>query len=105
MLGEHGWIGLALFLALMGVDASESPDAAADSAGNPELAWASRYAKMLQASLLAYLITGAFLSVAYFDLAYQLLILVIILKGVVRQQATAPWPSSSPSGDIRTRMA
>ena len=39
---------------------------------NPEVAWAANYAHMIQASLATYLVTGAFLSVAYFDLAYQL---------------------------------
>ena len=101
LLGEHGWIGLGVFLALMGATFGSLRTLRRAGAGNPDLAWVSRYAKMLQASLLAYLITGAFLSVAYFDLAYQLLILVIILKGVVRQQATAASPPA-PSGDIRS---
>ena len=56
---------------------------------NTEFEWASNYARMLQASLLAWLATGAFLSVAYFDLGYQLFFLTIILKGIVREQ-TAP---------------
>jgi hypothetical protein len=39
---------------------------------------------MLRVSIIAYLVTGAFLSVAYFDLAYHFFILVPILDRVAR---------------------
>jgi len=101
LLGEHGWIGLTLFILLMGASFGSLRKLRRAGDGNPELAWVSRYAKMLQASLLAYVVTGAFLSVAYFDLAYQLLIVVIILKGIVGQQAAVPSPTVA-TGSVRS---
>jgi hypothetical protein len=45
---------------------------------------------MLQASFLAYMVSGAFLTEAYFDLFYHLVSVVILLKVLVRQEAPAP---------------
>jgi probable O-glycosylation ligase (exosortase A-associated) len=105
LLGEHGWIGLGLFGLLICATFGSLRTLRRAGAVNPDLAWASRYARMLQASLLAYLITGSFLSVAYFDLAYQLLIIVIILKGIVHQQATAPAPAAVPAASLSVARA
>ena len=52
---------------------------------------------MLQASLLAWLVTGAFLSVAYFDLGYQLFFLTIILKGLVSEQGATSATEQAPA--------
>jgi probable O-glycosylation ligase (exosortase A-associated) len=101
LLGEHGWIGLGLFIALVLATFGSLRTLRRTGASNPELAWVARYARMLQASLLAYLITGAFLSVAYFDLAYQLLIVVIILKGIVHERVPAPAPEATPAAMMR----
>jgi putative inorganic carbon (HCO3(-)) transporter len=101
LLGEHGWVGLGLFVALV-VSAMFRLYAIRRLArGRPELAWASGYAHMIQASLATYLITGAFLSAAYFDLAYQLIILVPVLHALAVRQpegeaAAAPTPAPAP---------
>ena len=89
LLGEHGWFGLALFVALVASTLMSLEKLRRLGTRDAEFEWASNYARMLQASLLAWLVTGAFLSVAYFDLGYQLFFLTIILKGMVREQ-TAP---------------
>jgi putative inorganic carbon (HCO3(-)) transporter len=105
LLGEHGWIGLTLFLLLVLATFGSLRSLRRAGSSDPDLAWVSRYAKMLQASLLAYLITGAFLSVAYFDLAYQLLIVCILLKGIVRAQASAPAAELTPASIMRAAQS
>jgi len=67
----------------------------------PNLAWVSSYAHMLQASIVAYLVSGAFLSVAYFDLAYQLFIIVVVLDRLAEQEITAPAPQPEPAPKVR----
>lgn len=89
LLGEHGWVGLGLFLALMGCTLRTLQRLRGLRRTTPELAWISQYARMLQASLLAFLVTGAFLSVAYFDLLYQLVVIAVILKGLAQQHVAA----------------
>ena len=68
---------------------------------NPEVAWAANYAHMIQASLVTYLVTGAFLSVAYFDLAYQLVILVPLVHSVALQEIAAK--AAAPAGRFPRR--
>jgi probable O-glycosylation ligase (exosortase A-associated) len=96
LLGEHGWVGLGLFVLLVGLVLLRLHRMRKLAREAPELAWIGNYAHMIQASLLAYLATGAFISVAYFDLAYQLIILVPVLQVMAtREQAVvAPKPAN-----------
>jgi len=108
LLGEHGWIGLGIFVALVVSALSTLHALRRAGATDPEKAWISNYAKMIQASILAYLVTGAFLSVAYFDLTYHLFAITIILKGMARAQAPALAPQVAPAPvslrDVRARL-
>lgn len=97
LLGEHGWFGLALFLGLVMSTLASLERLRRLGGRNAELVWASNYARMLQASLLAWLATGAFLSVAYFDLGYQLFFLTIILKGIVSEQTATSAAEQVPA--------
>lgn len=89
LIGEHGWGGLAIFVALLVLALMKLHSVRRLARANPEVAWAANYAHMIQASLATYLVTGAFLSVAYFDLAYQLLILVPLVHSVALQEIAA----------------
>ncbi len=98
LLGEHGWVGLGLFLMLVAFALLKLHRIRRLAVRNPEVAWAANYAHMLQASLAAYLTTGAFLSVAYFDLAYQLIILVPVIHAVAQQEL-------APKGTAEAKVA
>jgi hypothetical protein len=54
--------------------------------GNPEAAWLVRYCSMVETSLTAYAVSGAFLTAAYFDLFYHLVSFVILFKALARAQ-------------------
>jgi len=86
VLGEQGFVGLGLFL-LLGLLALRSCTwvirIARDRA---DLAWARDLAAMLQVSLIGYGTGGAFLGLAYYDLYYDLVALVILLHYQVREQ-------------------
>lgn len=86
LLGEHGWIGVGLFLLLIVFTLGSLESIRRTGETHPKGMWASNYARMLQASLVGWLVAGTFLSAAYFDLAYQLLCVAIILKGIVRRE-------------------
>jgi probable O-glycosylation ligase (exosortase A-associated) len=93
LLGEHGWVGLGLFALLVTLTMFRLYGIRRLARARPEIAWAANYAHMIQASLATYLITGAFLSAAYFDLAYQLMVLVPLIHALaVRQLAAADAP-------------
>jgi probable O-glycosylation ligase (exosortase A-associated) len=78
VLGDHGFIGLFLFL-LMGVLAWKMAGSVIkDTEGIKELYPINMLARMLQVSLIAYATGGAFLGLAYFDLYYHLIVLTIL---------------------------
>jgi len=86
VLGEHGFVGLFLFI-ILGILAFLSGNWVIRQArGHPELTWAKDLAAMLQVSLVGYAIGGAFLALAYFDLFYHLVVLLMLLKYIVDKQ-------------------
>ncbi|GAB4139578.1 MAG: putative O-glycosylation ligase, exosortase A system-associated [Sphingomonadales bacterium] len=94
-LGEHGFVGLLLFLMIMTASYFTCAHIVKLARGDPDLKWAEDLAKMLQISLIAYGVAGAFLSLAKFDLFYHLCAMTLILHRVVaaRLDAKAPAPA------------
>lgn len=89
-LGEQGFPGLVLFLALLVVSWRACSQVRKRTRHIPEERWAFDLASMLQVSLLAYMTAGTFLPMSYFDLAYQLVALCAVLQLQVRQRASEP---------------
>lgn len=94
VLGEQGFIGLFLFLLLWWIVWRDGGWLRKHAAANPETKWASDLGAMCQVSLIGYLVGGAFLSLTYFDLPYNLMVLVtaarywVKTRGWEREQAT-----------------
>ena len=93
-LGEHGFVGLALFL-MFGVATWRTGTwVVKRSKSRPDLRWAMDLALMVQVSLVGYAVGGAFLSILYFDLPYYLMAVLVLLKEHVRRTLAAkPAPS------------
>jgi probable O-glycosylation ligase (exosortase A-associated) len=89
LIGEHGWGGLTIFVTILVFVFLKLRSIRRLARANPEVGWAANYAHMIQASLATYLVTGAFLSVAYFDLAYQLIILVPLIHTIAQREIAA----------------
>jgi putative inorganic carbon (HCO3(-)) transporter len=79
-LGEQGYVGLALFLGLLGSCWVSLWRLSKQARLVPSLRWVGPYAYMLRASLLAYMVSGAFLPRAYFDFFYTLVATIIVMK-------------------------
>jgi putative inorganic carbon (hco3(-)) transporter len=87
LLGEQGFVGLGIFIALTGYCLRASHRMYRAMSKIPEMFWASRLARALFLSIIAFLASGTFLSQAYFDLYYFMLALVICLQRVVAEPA------------------
>jgi probable O-glycosylation ligase (exosortase A-associated) len=87
MLGEHGFVGLGLFLFLLGSCIWSLRQMRRQSRGHPDSHWVNSYSHMIEASLLAYMVSGAFLGFAYFDLFFQLVAMVTVMKLILRKEA------------------
>ena len=90
LLGEHGYPGLVLFAMLVLSTLFSLTQVRMRARRHEELHWAANYASMLRVSIIAYLVTGAFVSVAYFDLAYLLFIVAVLVKALVDQALEGP---------------
>ena len=80
MMGEHGFVGFGLFLTLLISCWLSLRRLHRIARLVPSLEWMTPYTQMLQVSLLGFMVSGAFLACAYFDLFYQLCAGVVILK-------------------------
>ena len=89
-LSEQGFAGLILFLMLLFASWRNCSRVRTLARGTPEHKWAYDLASMLQVSLVAFVVAGAFLPMTYFDLVYQLIALSALLEIHVRQRLTLP---------------
>lgn len=102
ILGEHGFVGLALFL-LLGWYAWRSCSAVVKQArAHSEGQWIADLASMVQVSLVGYAASGAFLGLAYFDFYYHLIALVVLLK---LQSSQLPQPVKETFANLRRPRA
>jgi probable O-glycosylation ligase (exosortase A-associated) len=90
ILGEHGFIALALYLMLLGHALLTASRLKWIIRRNPSLQWAQHYPDMLQMSILAYMVGGAFLGRAYFDFFYHIIAAIVILRQLVLQAQRSP---------------
>ena len=84
ILGQHGFMGLALFLLVYGFAWFNYSWCVRNTRDLPNMVWAHDLAAMCQVSLIAYASGGAFLNLTYFDLPYYLVIISVILRRLVR---------------------
>jgi probable O-glycosylation ligase (exosortase A-associated) len=89
-LGEHGFVGLGLYLLLCGLTWHSAARVVRNSRDRPDLQWASNLAKMIQASLIGFAVGGAFLSLLYFDVPYYLMAAVVAMRALTEQPEVRP---------------
>jgi probable O-glycosylation ligase (exosortase A-associated) len=95
VLGHHGFVGLAIFLVLLTVTWRSLSRVIAATRNDPALLWMSDLSSMLQVSLIGFIVGGAFLGLAYFDLTYAIIAIACILTTLQKRAAKARRPSSS----------
>jgi len=93
VVAEHGFVGLGIFLTLLGVSYLGARRVRVRAATLGELRL-SDLASMVQASLVGYMVSGAFASRADFDLFYHLVAMIAVMHVLVTRAAE----SASPEG-------
>lgn len=78
VLGEHGFVGLLLFLLLWLFVWRSAGRLRVRGQQLPQTQWLSHLGAMCQVSLAGYAVGGAFLSLSYYDLPYNILVLVVL---------------------------
>jgi probable O-glycosylation ligase (exosortase A-associated) len=80
VLGEHGFVGLAMFLMLGAFSLLTARKIIKAVGKYPDLEWMKHLASMMQVSLIGYAVTGAALGLAYFDFYYALIAILVATK-------------------------
>ncbi|MDD2667237.1 putative O-glycosylation ligase, exosortase A system-associated [Zoogloea sp.] len=103
VLGEHGYIGLILFLLVWVHTLRVAGKIRTKTRNRKDLEWLFHLAGMSQVALVGYAVGGAFLSLAYFDLPYNIMVIVVVahrwlLEKSVNSEAQDPG-SVAEAGD------
>jgi len=86
VLGEHGWIGLALFLAIGLLAWRAGSWTVRVSERHASLRELGHLARVTQVSLAAFGAGGAFLSLSYFDLFWHMIAILVLCKAIAQRQ-------------------
>lgn len=86
VLGEHGFVGLFLFMLLLAMTWRKCSAIVKATKGNPELTWARDLAAMIQVSLVGYMSAGTFLGLCYFDYFYHLVAVTVVVSHLIKGQ-------------------
>ena len=91
VLGEHGWIGLSIFLALIANTLISLRRVMRRTRDSPELAWCDDLARALFCAVMVILACGAFIGIAFQPILWYLFALATCLSEYARR-ALAPVP-------------
>jgi probable O-glycosylation ligase (exosortase A-associated) len=110
VLGEHGYVGLFLYLLLYLLCWRSGSWVLRNARGVAELEWAMALVRMIQVSFVGFLIGGAFLSLAYFDVPYYLMVAMVAARRLVEDRLkngeSTSLPDDAPLEEVRKpRMA
>ena len=90
VIGSQGFIGLGIFLLFWFLVWRQCGWLMRMGHSHPELAWAHSLGSMMQVALVGYFVGGAFLDLAFWELAYYLFAIVATAKYVVSQTIAIP---------------
>ncbi len=102
VLGEHGFVGLGLYLAMLYAAFRKAGRVARETLKRHGPAWLRTLASMLQLSIFAFALGAAALSFAYFDLIFALFGLSIVLE---KRILPAVCPAREPAPGARAPTA
>lgn len=100
MLGEHGFVGLFIFLMIWLTTWMSAGWLRKNARTDPATEWCSQLGAMIQVSLVGYAVGGAFLSLTYFDLPYNLMALTVAVRVWVQTGAWKSEPAFEPNGRL-----
>jgi putative inorganic carbon (hco3(-)) transporter len=85
VLGQHGMLAALMYFGLLAGTLRSLGRSKKLATSRPELSWVASYSSGMQIALVGYMVSGAFLSSAYFDLAWLFFALSAVLAREVRE--------------------
>lgn len=96
-LSEHGWVGLALFVAIAGYSLYNCSWLIRHTRGRPDLDWANLLGRMGQSALVGFWAAGSFNSMAYFDEYWCIIFIFDAARRIVAKEITTPVAAFRPA--------
>jgi probable O-glycosylation ligase (exosortase A-associated) len=93
VMGNHGFIGLFIFLAIFGTTYWWAGRLRKEGLVDERAKWTVDLGAMAQVSLIGYAVGGAFLSLAYFDFPYIVMMMVVLARVWVRKRSWETEPA------------
>lgn len=98
-LGEHGFVGLALFVLIGALSLKKAGRVRKLCRKNDDMKWARDASSMLRISIIGFATGGLFLGLQYFDLYYHLVGLTVILERIVSHNLGLVAAENSDAGE------
>jgi probable O-glycosylation ligase (exosortase A-associated) len=98
VLGHHGFLGLAIFLALILCSWFSASSIIRATHKSSDMKWLADLMAMTQVSIIAYLGAGTFLGMQYFDYFYNLILIVVSGRVILARHIAANATSSDAAG-------
>ncbi len=100
ILGEQGFVGLALFLLLLAACYVRLRKLRRAAARFQNLSWISPYANMFEISILAFMFNGATLGRAYFDYFFEIVACVVVADLLYRRAFSEVWSQKQSASGV-----
>lgn len=84
VLGEHGYIGLFLYLLFWFLTYRTAGRLTMVARGRPDLEWVGQLGAMIKVSIVGFAVGGAFLSLAFWDMPYYFMVLLVVTENWVK---------------------
>jgi probable O-glycosylation ligase (exosortase A-associated) len=88
VMGNHGFLGLFIFLGIWAATWRNTSWLRKNARGIPQAKWAEELGAMCQVAMVGFLVGGTFLSLSYFDLPYNIMVMTVVARVWV---ATRGW--------------
>ena len=106
VLGEHGYIGVFLFMMVWLTAWRMAAGLRRDTRDDPNLGWLYHFGGMIQVSLVGWAAGGAFLSLAYWDFPYNLVVAIVVAQRWRQEHTELPEVEPPvPPDDLESRSA
>ena len=96
VLGNHGFGGLILFLGIFIATWRSAGWLRVQKFASPDVKWCNELGTFCLVSLAGYAVGGAFLSLAYFDLPYNIMVMVVLTRIWVEKKSWLTEPTYPP---------
>lgn len=98
ILGEHGFVGFAIWIMIWVYVWLGAAYLRKEGRKSPDTEWCVVLGSMCQVSMIGFAVGGAFLSLAYFDLPYNILVVVVCAKKwLMNHRAVMVRPETVPA--------